>query len=36
MASAEAVGGFPGNEGVYGLSMGMADRRMETFHAAKR
>lgn len=34
--SAKAVDGFPGNEGVYGLLMGMADRKMEAFHAAKR
>jgi hypothetical protein len=36
VVSAEAVDGFPGNEGVYGVLMGMADRKMEAFHVVKR
>lgn len=34
--SLKVVDGFPGNDGVYGLLMGMADRKVEAFHAAKR
>lgn len=34
--AADVVNGFPGNAGVYGVLMGMADRKMEAFHATNR